>query len=153
MNKRRIKKYTNRRLYDTVDSRYVTLDDIRKLIVSGIDVEIVDEAKQVDITRSLLLQIVSDLEFSGQSILNEQFLAQLIRFYGHPMQGFMSDYLSKSLDGFVNQQKDLQSQFKKAISVNHIETMQDLTKKNIDMWQSFQKSFFHSSSEDDDKTE
>lgn len=153
MNKRRIKKYTNRRLYDTVDSRYITLDDIRKLVVSGIEVEIIDEAKQLDITRGLLLQIVSDLEFSGQPILSEQFLAQLIRFYGHPMQDFMSDYLSKSIDGFVNQQKELQNQFKNAISANHIETMQDLTKKNIDMWQSFQKSFFYPSREDDSKTE
>ncbi len=141
MGKRHIKKYTNRRLYDTVESRYITLDDIRKLIASGIDVEITDDSTGENITRALQLQIISGLEFSGQPILNERFLTQLIQFYGHPMQGFMSEYLSKSIEAFTSQQKDLQARFKQAMSMSHLDTMQDIANKNMEMWKAFQKSF------------
>lgn len=151
MGKRHIKKYSNRRLYDTVESRYVTLDDIRKLIASGVDVEITDDATGENITRALQLQIIAGLEFSGQPILNEQFLTQLIRFYGHPMQGFMSEYLSKSIEAFANQQKDLQARFKQAMSMTHLETMQDIANKNMEMWNAFQKSFTGHRSDDDDQ--
>ena len=68
MSKRRIKKYVNRRLYDTEASRYVTVEDIRQLIVKGVDVEVIDEAKNEDITRALMLQIISEQEFSGRPI-------------------------------------------------------------------------------------
>jgi polyhydroxyalkanoate synthesis repressor PhaR len=153
MSKRRIKKYVNRRLYDTEASRYVTVEDIRQLIVKGIDVEVIDEAKNEDITRALMLQIISEQEFSGRPILSEYVLAQLIRFYGHPLQSYMSAYLSSSVDMFVKQQQSMQSQFKQFVSSGPIDTMQSFTNKNMEMWSDFQKSFFANASKEaeDDK--
>lgn len=142
MNKRRIKKYVNRRLYDTEASRYVTLDDIRQLVIQGIDIEIVDEAKGEDITRALLLQIISEQEYSGQPILSEYLLAQLIRFYGHPMQSYMSSYLSSSVDVFLKQQQAMQKQFKQFVSSGPLDAMQMMNSKNAEMWTEFQKTFF-----------
>jgi len=142
MSKRRIKKYVNRRLYDTEASKYVTLDDIRKLIVKGIDVEVIDEAKGEDITRALMLQIISEQEFSGQPILSEFVLAQLIRFYGHPMQGYMAAYLSSSVDMFVQQQQSIQQQFKQFVTSGPVDAMQMMSSKNMEMWTEFQKNFF-----------
>lgn len=143
MNKRRIKKYANRRLYDTEDSRYVTLEDIRKLIVKGIDIEVIDDVKNQDITRTLMLQIMSEQEFSGKPILSEELLAQLIRFYGHPLQGYMSSYLSASVDLFVKQQRTMQKQFNQFVSAGPLDAMQDFTSKNMELWADFQKSFFN----------
>jgi len=142
MTKRRIKKYANRRLYDTEESKYVTLENIRQLIVKGIDIEVIDDVKEEDITRTLLLQIISEQEFSGKPILGEEFLAQLIRFYGHPLQSYMSAYLSSSVDLFMKQHMSMQKQFSQFVSSGPIDAMQEMTNANMEMWADFQEKFF-----------
>ena len=130
-----IKKYANRRLYDTVDSKHVTLSDIKELIVLGNDVQIVDDTDGTDITRSLLLQIITDQEQMGQPLLNQALLAQLIRFYGNPMQHVMGDYLQKSVDSFVSQQRTIQSQMQDLINTAPMDLMQ----QNMRLWESMLK--------------
>jgi polyhydroxyalkanoate synthesis repressor PhaR len=93
-----IKKYANRRLYDTNISQYITLDDLKQLIVAGIAVQVIDAKSKQDISREVLLQLVSEQESLGQPILNETILTALIRFYGHPMQKLVSRYLEMALD-------------------------------------------------------
>ena len=90
---RTIKKYPNRRLYDTTESRYITLADIRRLVVDRVDFVVVDKKSQEDITRSILLQVISDQEQHGEPVMSRDFLSQVIRSYGGSMQTFVSSYL------------------------------------------------------------
>lgn len=130
-----IKKYANRRLYDTEASKHVTLTDIRKMIVEGIDIQILEDTSGDDITRPLLLQIIAEQEQSaGQPILTEVLLAQLIRFYGNPMQGMMAQYLQKSVGTFVKQQGSVQEQMQNMLSNTPIDTMRELMEQNIKSW-------------------
>lgn len=130
-----IKKYANRRLYDTDASKHVTLSDIRQLIVDGYDIQIVEDTSGDDITRPLLLQIIADQEQSaGQPILTEILLSQLIRFYGNPMQGMMAQYLQKSVSTFVKQQGTVQEQMQHMMSNTPIDTMRDLVTQNLKTW-------------------
>lgn len=145
--RRIIKKYANRRLYDTNASKHVTLADIRKLIVSGVDVQVLEETSGEDITRALLLQIIVDQEQSDTPLLPEVLLAQLIRFYGNPMQGMMGDYLQKSVGTFVAQQESIQSQMQNMLSDTPMDTLQELMKKNMSAWESM----LGSSAASDDK--
>ena len=133
--RRQIKKYANRRLYDTVDSKHVTLADIRNLVVSGEDIQVTDDTSGDDITRPLLLQIIVDQEHSGKPMLSELLLSQLIRFYGNPMQGMMSDYLQKSVDTFVGQQHSVQEQMKSMMSTTPLATMREIMKQNASTWE------------------
>ncbi len=131
-----IKKYANRRLYDTESSKHVTLSNIREMIVDGIDIQIVEDTTGDDITRALLLQIIVEQEQSGgQPILTELLLAQLIRFYGNPMQGMMAEYLQKSVSTFVNQQRSVQSQMQDMLSNTPIDTMRELVTNNMKTWE------------------
>ncbi len=131
-----IKKYANRRLYDTEASKHVTLSNIREMIVDGIDIQIVEDTTGDDITRALLLQIIVEQEQSGgQPILTELLLAQLIRFYGNPMQGMMAEYLQKSVGTFVNQQRSVQSQMQDMLSNTPIDTMRELLTNNMKTWE------------------
>ena len=132
---RLIKKYANRRLYDTVDSRHVTLSDLRGMIVSGTDIRVVEETSGEDITRSLLLQIIVDRERAGQPLLSEMLLAQLIRFHGNPMQGMMADYLQRSVDAFLDQQRNVQTRFQSALSSTSVDTLRELMRSNAAAWE------------------
>ena len=134
--RRVIKKYANRRLYDTKASKHVTLADIRKLIVSGVDIQILDDTSGEDITRPLLLQIIVEQEQSDTPLLPEVLLAQLIRFYGNPMQGMMGDYLQQSVGTFVAQQESIQSQMQSMLSNTPMDTMQEMMKQNMSTWES-----------------
>jgi polyhydroxyalkanoate synthesis repressor PhaR len=100
---RTIKKYPNRRLYDTVESRYITLDDIRRLVLEGIDFVVVDKKTQGDITRSILLQVIAEQEHGGEPLMSRDFLSQMIRSYGGAMSGMVGSYLEQSLRVFANQ--------------------------------------------------
>ena len=142
-----IKKYANRRLYDTVDSKHVTLNDIKNLIVEGNDVQIIDDTDGSDLTRSLLLQIITDQEQAGQPLLNEALLAQLIRFYGNPMQHVMGDYLQQSVDTFVGQQRTIQDQMQELIKT----TPMDLMQQNMRLWEGMLKGKTPDGKEDPDQ--
>jgi polyhydroxyalkanoate synthesis repressor PhaR len=99
-----IKKYPNRRLYDTVESRYITLADVRRLVTDKVEFVVIDKKTQEDITRSILLQVISEQEHTGQPLMSQDFLSQCIRSYGGAMQNFVGNYLEQSLKLFSNQQ-------------------------------------------------
>jgi|GEM_PF-77301 len=107
---RLIKKYPNRRLYDTQTSAYITLADIKQLVLDGESFQVQDAKTQENLTRSILLQIILDEEAGGAPLFSEQMLAQMIRFYGHAMQGMMGAYLEKTLQTFIEVQNRMQAQ-------------------------------------------
>jgi polyhydroxyalkanoate synthesis repressor PhaR len=96
-----IKKYPNRRLYDTVESRYITLADIRRLVVERVDFIVIDKKTQTDITRSILLQVIAEQEHGNQPIMSREFLSQVIRSYGTPVQSGMAGVLDQSVRQFA----------------------------------------------------
>jgi polyhydroxyalkanoate synthesis repressor PhaR len=102
-----IKKYPNRRLYDTVSSAYITLTEVKQLVVDGKPFAVRDAKTNEDLTRSILLQIILEEESGGVPMFSEAALANMIRFYGHTMQGFMGNMLEKNMQAFT----DLQSKF------------------------------------------
>ena len=106
-----IKKYANRRLYNTATSSYVTLDNLSDMVREGVDFVVFDAKTGDDITRSVLAQIIFEEESRGQNLLPIQFLRQLISFYGDQMQTFLPSYLEMSLASFAKQQERLRSQF------------------------------------------
>lgn len=99
-----IKKYPNRRLYDTKKSRYITLADIRDLVLDRVDFAVIDKKTGNDITRTILLQVISEQEQVGEAAMTQGFLAQVIRSYGLVAPGHMADYLEESLDFFMAEQ-------------------------------------------------
>jgi polyhydroxyalkanoate synthesis repressor PhaR len=98
-----IKKYPNRRLYDTVESRYITLADIRRLVIERIDFMVIDKKTQGDITRSILLQVIAEQEHDGEPLMSRDFLSQVIRSYGDAMRSTVGSYLEQSLKLFASQ--------------------------------------------------
>ena len=106
-----IKKYANRRLYNTASSSYVTLEHLSEMVKQGVDFVVYDAKTNDDITRSVLTQIIFEEESQGQSLLPIQFLRQLIGFYGNSMQAFLPSYLELSLASFTQQQDRMRGQF------------------------------------------
>ena len=110
--RRIIKKYPNRRLYDTSSSSYVALSDIKQLVMEGVAFGVLDAKTGSDLTRSILLQIILEEETDGAPLLTEPMLKNMIRFYGHAMQGFMGSYLEKNFQTFIDFQSQLASSSK-----------------------------------------
>jgi polyhydroxyalkanoate synthesis repressor PhaR len=137
-----IKKYPNRRLYDTEISKYITLDDVKKLVLDGVDFSVKDVKTEEDLTRSILLQIISEQEHDGEPLFSTESLTQLIRFYGNTYQSAFSNYLEKSLDIFASQQREFQERLNETVKSTPLEAMQKMTKKNMEMWQEIQNNFF-----------
>ncbi|RAK57843.1 polyhydroxyalkanoate synthesis repressor PhaR [Phenylobacterium deserti] len=106
-----IKKYANRRLYNTASSSYVTLEHLAEMVKQGVDFVVYDAKTNEDITRTVLTQIIFEEESQGQSLLPIQFLRQLISFYGNSMQAFLPSYLELSLATFAQQQERMRNQF------------------------------------------
>jgi len=102
-----LKKYPNRRLYDTVASSYITLVDVKKMVLDGQDFVVRDAKSGEDLTRSILLQIILEEETGGMPMFSSAMLAQIIRFYGHAMQGMMGSYLEKNIQTFTELQQRL----------------------------------------------
>ena len=92
-----IKKYPNRRLYDTEQSRYITLADVKELVVNKLEFVVIDKKSGDDITRSILLQVISEQEQQGEAIMSQDFLSQVIRSYGNVVPGFMANYLRQEV--------------------------------------------------------
>ena len=107
---RLIKKYPNRRLYDTATSSYITLSDVKQLVLECVELQILDAKTQEDITRGVLLQIILEEEAGGMPMFTYDVLTQIIRFYGNTMQGLMGGYLEKNLEMFSQMQTKLQDQ-------------------------------------------
>ena len=136
-----IKKYPNRRLYDTEISSYITLDDVRRLVLEQTDFCVVDARTKEDITRSILLQIIMEQEEDGEPIFTEEVLAQMIRFYGDSLQSAMSNFFEKSFRMFVEQQDALGTQMKNMMVNDPLTYMRNLTEKNMAMWRDIQEGF------------
>ena len=100
-----IKKYPNRRLYDTVESRYITLADVRRLVVERIEFVVVDKKNNADITRSILLQVIAEQEHLAEPILSQDFMVNVIRAYGTTVQGLVSSHLEQNLKQIMSQQQ------------------------------------------------
>ncbi len=107
---RLIKKYPNRRLYDTETSSYITLSEIKQLVLEHAEFQVVDAKTNQDLTRSILMQIILDEESGVAPLFTSDMLSQMIRSYGNAMQGFMGNYLEKGMQSFVDIQKKLQDQ-------------------------------------------
>lgn len=112
---RLIKKYPNRRLYDTQTSTYITLADVKQLVLSGEEFTVMDAKTTDDLTRSILLQIILDEESGGMPMFTANMLSQIIRFYGHTMQGVMGSYLEKNIQAFMDIQNTVQDQSRKLV--------------------------------------
>jgi polyhydroxyalkanoate synthesis repressor PhaR len=138
-----IKKYPNRRLYDTEISSYITLEEIRQLVLDGEDFEVRDAKSGDDLTRSVLLQIIAEHEETGQPMFTTQLLSQVIRFYGDSMQGFMGSYLEKSLQIFLDQQQKFRSQLNNILGQTPWSMLNDMTERNMDLWKSVQEGFLN----------
>jgi len=132
-----IKKYPNRRLYDTEISRYITLDDVRELVMQGGDFRVLDTSNSEDITRAILLQIMLEEESGGSPLFSAPMLAQIVRFYGGTLHGLFSRYMEESLDIFAKQQHQIRDTW----GDNPFEAMTRLTQRNVDMWADVQKEF------------
>jgi polyhydroxyalkanoate synthesis repressor PhaR len=141
---RTIRKYANRRLYDTVDSRYVTLEDLRRLVTEGERFEVVDARDGADITRTILLQIIVDQEEKGQPLLSTRLLEQLIRYYGDNLQKFVGSYLDKSMDFFDDQQHVLQNQMDSLLQAAPSSVWQEMAKRNLELWNNMQQDMLKS---------
>lgn len=102
-----IKKYPNRRLYDTQTSTYITLVDVKQFVLENDDFAVVDAKTGEDLTRSILLQIILEEEAGGTPMFSSVALAQIIRYYGHAMQGMMGNYLEKNIQAFIDIQNKL----------------------------------------------
>ena len=107
---RMIKKYPNRRLYDTKSSSYITLADVKQMVLKHEDFQVIDAKTNDDLTRQILLQIILEEESGGMPMFSSDLLSHLIRFYGNAMQGLMGTYLEKNIHAFQEMQKSLQEQ-------------------------------------------
>ena len=141
--KRVIKKYPNRRLYDTTESKYVTLNDVRQLVLDGIPFCVIDKKRGDDITRNILLQIIIEQEEEGEPLFSSDMLEKMIGFYGHSLQGAAGDFLNQSLQLFEKQHDEFQNRFKDTIQANPMSAvLNEVTKKNIEIWKEMQSTFF-----------
>lgn len=109
---RLIKKYPNRRLYDTETSTYITLADVKQLVLDHETFQVIDAKSGDDLSRQILLQIILEEESGGLPMFSAEMLANIIRFYGHAMQGMMGSYLEKNIQAFIEMQNKLQEQSK-----------------------------------------
>ena len=142
-----IKKYPNRRLYDTEISKYITLDNVRQIVMDSIDFAVKDVKTNEDLTRGILLQIIAEQEHDGEPFFSASALSQIIRFYGDSMQGVAGDFITKSLELFVDQQKQLQD----AVTTDPLTAMNEMADNNLKMWQDMQESFFKAAGLNTDK--
>jgi polyhydroxyalkanoate synthesis repressor PhaR len=130
-----IKKYANRRLYNTSTSSYVTLDDLSEMVKKGNDFSVYDAKTGEDITRSVLTQIIFDEENKGQNLLPIRFLRQLIRFYGDSMQAFIPSYLEFSLESLTREQERFRQQMMDSFGGEPFRAMEEQARRNVAMFQ------------------
>ena len=129
-----IKKYANRRLYNTQTSSYVTLDHLASMVKEGTEFEVRDARTGEDITRSVLTQIIFEEEAKGQSLLPIKFLRQLIRFYGDSLQSFVPGYLDMSMEGFTKNQEAMRNRLAEAFGGSG-QVIENLTRQNMAMFE------------------
>ena len=133
-----IKKYPNRRLYDTEISSYITIEDVRQLIVEGEEFEVRDARTGDDLTRCVMLQIIAEHEQDGEPVLSTQLLSQIIRFYGDSLQCYMGNYLERSMELFLEEQQSFRQQIGGMLGQTPWAMMNQLTERNLEQWKEFQ---------------
>ena len=138
-----IKKYPNRRLYDTEVSRYITLEEVRQLVMENVKFRVQDKNTHEDITRSILLQVISEQEEGGDPIFTAELLTRIIRFYGDPMQASITRYLELSLQLFVQKQHQFGEQLKQLLgqAQHPVQVLNDLAEQNVPIWRSVRREF------------
>ena len=129
-----IKKYANRRLYNTQTSSYVTLDHLAQMVKEGTEFEVQDARTGDDITRSVLTQIIFEEEAKGQNLLPIKFLRQLIRFYGDSLQAFVPGYLDMSMESFTKNQTAMRDRIAEALGGGN-QMVENLTRQNLAMFE------------------
>lgn len=152
-----IKKYANRRLYDTGRSSYITLEDLCQMIKEGHDFVVYDAKSGEDLTRGVLTQIIADQESKGENLLPINFMRQLIGMYGENMQSLVPGYLEHSFETFVKNQEQLSEQINKSLGgmnpMNPFQAFEEISKKNMAMFEQAMQSFSSMSQDDKDKSE
>lgn len=138
-----IKKYPNRRLYDTERSVYITLTEVHEIVRSGEDFKVVDANSGDDITRAVLVQIITEQEGGERPLFSTEMLTKFIRFYDDAAQGMFGNFLEQNLSAFVEQQKRLSEQMMGGMMIDNPlpKMMQDMAERNMSIWQDMQKSF------------
>jgi polyhydroxyalkanoate synthesis repressor PhaR len=131
-----IKKYANRRLYDTSTSQYVTLDHLRELVKDGTDFQVLDAKSGEDLTRGVLAQIIFEEEARGANLLPVDFLRQLISYYGDSLQSVVPDYLQMSMNNFSEQQDEFRSKMSEAMTspTASLAMIEEQTRRNMEMF-------------------
>ncbi len=137
---RLIKKYPNRRLYDTTESRYITLDEVRQMVLQEMPFKVVDRQSNEDITRNILLQIIMEQESGGEPLFSADVLSRFIRNYGEAAQSGFAEYLDNSLRFFNEQQQALQEQVGKALESTPMDYWVKLGEQNMKLWQDMMSS-------------
>lgn len=138
-----IKKYPNRRLYDTERSVYITLAEVHQIVRSGEEFKVVDANSGDDITRSVLVQIITEQEGGERPLFSTDMLTKFIRFYDDASQGMFGNFLEQNLAVFTEQQKRFSEQVGGMMADNPLpKMMQDMAERNMAIWQDMQKSFF-----------
>ncbi len=150
-NVRLIKKYPNRRIYDTHESKYITVSDVRNLIVNGVEFKVVDTQTKKDITRSILLQIILEQESEHNPLFSTDNLQDFIRYYGENQGKGFSDFIGQSLSFFQQQQDQFQSNMSEMLEQNPVKVLSDLSQRNMEMWQQMQGALFGQKPDHKDK--
>ncbi len=149
-----IKKYANRRLYNTGTSTYVTLEDLAVMVKDEEDFVVFDAKSGDDITRSVLTQIIFEQENKGQNLLPVAFLRQLIRFYGDSLQNLVPSYLEFSMSSLTREQDQLKEKLSHTFGTTAFEAMEEQVKRNTEMFERAMRMFLpFGTSQDSDKTE
>ncbi|GAB2505664.1 polyhydroxyalkanoate synthesis repressor PhaR [Arenimonas alkanexedens] len=133
-----IKKYPNRRLYDTGISSYITLEDVRQLIVDREEFEVRDAKTGNDLTRNVLMQIIAEHEERGQPIFTNELLTQVIRFRGDSLQGLLGGFLERSLQYFLDQQQQFRGHVGNLVGQTPWGLLNQLAERNLEIWRSLQ---------------
>ena len=139
--KRIIKKYSNRRLYDTAASKHITLKDVHKLGRVQASFTVIDKKTGENITRYILLQIIIEQEDDGDPIFTTDALQKIIGLYGNSVEGLASNFLERSLSVFGEQQETLSEQMSSAVLDNPVSSIAEMARRNADMWRKMQDDF------------
>ena len=137
-----IKKYPNRRLYDTAESQYITLAEIRQLVLDRVDFVVIDKKSGQDITRTILLQVIAEQEQHADPVMSRDFLAQVIRSYGGAMQGIIGSYLDQSMKLFTAHQREIRDRVKTVVGVDPVDAVTEVAQRNYQRWRTMQDEIF-----------
>lgn len=150
---RTIKKYPNRRLYDTKLSKYITLAHIKELVLEKEPFVVIDKKSGEDITRTILMQVIAEQEQNGEPVMTEDFLSQVIRTYNNAMPSVVSNYLEQSLRLFMTQQAQARNTIRKVVGIDPVDAVANMAQRNYARWRSVQEEVFKLISRKSDEPE